>query len=275
MKVVIRPAQPIRVRLAPAGLPGPQGIQGLPGDDGADGREVELRAGGTHIEWRYAGEVAWVPLVALADLEGPQGLQGIQGEQGLQGEQGEQGPAGATGATGPAAPGTFTDREQTMVQHAAFSSVSPTSGTMDFAYFTARASGPRTNLRQYTSTSGASGLTLAKLGLYSVAANGDLTLIAATGNETGLFGSSGTAYSPAMLTSPTLVAGERYAIGSLFIGTTMGNRVGMAFPSSAIPAAFGPVNRPTARLSGQTDLPASVAYGSLVNTTGVIYAEVL
>ncbi len=37
--------------------------------DGEDGREVEIQAGVTHLQWRYAGDTAWINLYAKADLQ--------------------------------------------------------------------------------------------------------------------------------------------------------------------------------------------------------------
>lgn len=187
--------------------------------------------------------------------------------------EGADGEDGADGTDGAEAPGVFSDREQTMAQHAAWSSVSPSTGTMDLAYFTARYSGTRSQVAAYTATSASAALTLAKMGIYSVDGSGNLTLIASTANETSAFAASGTRYLLDLLASVALVKGQRYAIGHLIVGTTMGNRAGMAFPTSALGGAFGPVNRPSARLTGQTDLPGSVAVGSLANTTGVMYLE--
>ena len=68
------------------------------GGGGGDGREIELRNNGLFIQWRYVGDVSWIDLVALSELEGPQGIQGIQGIQG------EQGPKGDTGDIGPQGP---------------------------------------------------------------------------------------------------------------------------------------------------------------------------
>ena len=64
----------------PPGLPGRDGADGM---DGSDGREIELRASAGQIEWRYAGEDAWVkllPLSALKGLDGNDGADGADGE---------------------------------------------------------------------------------------------------------------------------------------------------------------------------------------------------
>ncbi len=87
--------------VGPQGETGPQGIQGATGDDG---REVELQNTGTWVQWRYVGDVTWINLVEIADLQGPQGEtgpQGTQGIQGIQGPQGDTGPQGIQGEIGP------------------------------------------------------------------------------------------------------------------------------------------------------------------------------
>ena len=68
------------------------------GTPGADGRNIELQTTGTHIQWRYVGDVNWTNLVALTTITGPQGPAGADGATGA---IGPQGPIGNTGATGP------------------------------------------------------------------------------------------------------------------------------------------------------------------------------
>jgi hypothetical protein len=55
------------------GTPGTNGTNGTIGVDGDDGREVELQTSATHVQWRYAGDVSWTNLVALADIKGDPG----------------------------------------------------------------------------------------------------------------------------------------------------------------------------------------------------------
>lgn len=96
------------------GATGSAGATGAAGADGADGREVEIQNNGTHIQWRYVGDVSWTNIVALTAITGPQGPTGATGATGStgatgatgpQGPQGDPGPTGATGATGPAGAG--------------------------------------------------------------------------------------------------------------------------------------------------------------------------
>lgn len=80
---------------ATQGPPGAQGVAGqdstVPGPPGSDGREVELQKSATHVQWRYAGEVAWLDLVPLSELEGPPGPTGAAGNDGAPGAPGANG----------------------------------------------------------------------------------------------------------------------------------------------------------------------------------------
>lgn len=55
------------------------GTDGTDGVDGDDGREVEFQNNGTHIQWRYVGEVSWTDLVALSAITGADGADGADG----------------------------------------------------------------------------------------------------------------------------------------------------------------------------------------------------
>ena len=101
---------------------------------GDDGREVELQTSATHVQWRYAGDVAWLDLIPLALITGQDGDDGLSAELqttathiqwrqaggvwtdliplaslvGPEGPEGPQGPAGADstvpGPEGPQGP---------------------------------------------------------------------------------------------------------------------------------------------------------------------------
>lgn len=47
---------------------------------GDDGREVEFQKSLTHVQWRYAGDPAWLDLVPLADITGQDGDDGLSVE---------------------------------------------------------------------------------------------------------------------------------------------------------------------------------------------------
>lgn len=69
---------------------------------GSPGREIELRAGATHVQWRYRGEDegAWRELISLGALTGARGEAGARGPGGATGAPGEMGLTGGTGAWG-------------------------------------------------------------------------------------------------------------------------------------------------------------------------------
>ena len=54
----------------------------IQGPDGTDGREIELQTSATHIQWRYVGDVSWIDLILLSELQGPQGVAGTDGTDG-------------------------------------------------------------------------------------------------------------------------------------------------------------------------------------------------
>lgn len=66
---------------------------------GTPGREIELRAGATHIQWRYLGEGdgSWRDIISLEAITGERGE---TGPGGLRGAAGSTGAAGETGMTG-------------------------------------------------------------------------------------------------------------------------------------------------------------------------------
>lgn len=73
------------------GAPGADGMDGTPGADGADGREVEIQNSGTHVQWRYVGDVDWIDLIALSAITGADGADGTNGTNGVDGADGTDG----------------------------------------------------------------------------------------------------------------------------------------------------------------------------------------
>lgn len=98
-----------------------------------------------------------------------------------------------------------------------------------------------------------SSATLIRIGLYTVAGNGDMTLVASTTNDTSLFGSSYTPYTKALASSYAFVKGQRYAAAILQVATTPANLYSAAgFVSNA-----GLTPRICSVKSGLSDLPSS------------------
>lgn len=116
-----------------------------------------------------------------------------------------------------------------------------TSGTLVLSYFTAEKSEVISTIECMVNN-GASGGTYAGMGLYTVNASGDLLLVA-KGEATTLFSS---AFQPVggfntkigLSSVYSKVAGQQYAIGALFVGTTAPALVS-AVPSSGTPGSNG------------------------------------
>jgi len=85
------------------GADGQDGIDGVDGINGVDGEQIQLQAGLTHIQWKYAGDAGWTDLIALSELKGADGVNGQDGIDGQNGIDGENGAAGLDGADGKSA----------------------------------------------------------------------------------------------------------------------------------------------------------------------------
>lgn len=100
------------------------------------------------------------------------------------------------------------------------------SGTVFYVYVTPVTDIVVANLVTASVGTPSSGLTLARMGIYSVS-GATRTLVARTASDTSLWGSTNTAYTRALNTTGgypstyTMVAGTRYALAILAVGTTM------------------------------------------------------
>jgi hypothetical protein len=143
------------------------------------------------------------------------------------------------------------------------------SGTMLLTYFTAQKTESITTLSVSPGTAGA-GLTLARYGVYSVGAAGALSsLLASSANNTSQWtiatpGLNGTNAAATLTSTFSKVAGTRYAIGLLAVGTTMPSFIGCT-PMAAAPADCAQDPRVCGVVTGQANLPASVVSGSIAN----------
>ena len=138
-------------------------------------------------------------------------------------------------------------------------------------YFRAKRTETINTVRLISGATAASGLTLFRVGIYSEATNGDLTLVASTPNDTALMIATHTAYNKALSASFAKVAGQEYAVGVLCVGTTPPSVAGVQLASSGTVAAEGSDLRPkvAAWKAGQTDLPATI---TTFNALGGLYA---
>lgn len=143
-------------------------------------------------------------------------------------------------------------------------------GLIRFSYFTPPAAFTATNAvtATYTTAAGATP-TLCRVGFYTVASNGNLTLVAATANTTSLWATVNTVYETALTATYTFQPGQRYAAGALCVtGATAPQLVGQVYSTAAIPTLAPQL---TSALTGQTDLPASITAGSLITSGNRIY----
>lgn len=153
-------------------------------------------------------------------------------------------------------------------------------GRVYLTYFTAVEALTVSKLMGATRTA-AVGQTFARMGLYSVAGNGDITLVARIASDAALWtGSTFTGFIRSFDTaggypsSYQLTAGARYAVGqlSVFSGTGPGPMLnslpftGVVGPVGA--AGFLP-RRLVGSVDGQTDLPTSVVNASIGTAGGV------
>ena len=144
------------------------------------------------------------------------------------------------------------------------------SGTLHLTYFTARKTEAITKVRMLTDATAATGVTLARMGIYSVDGTGTLTLVAATANDATLFGGTYTPYQRNLTTTFNKVKGSRYAVGVLVIGTTM--PVITATTCAGADASLPP--RLCAILAGQTDLPVAATNASLAEDYRLFQATI-
>jgi hypothetical protein len=136
------------------------------------------------------------------------------------------------------------------------------SGVAYFTFFTPRWSLEVNEVLVSSSGTASSGLTLARVGLYTFS-GGTATLVARTDSDTSLFATSNTAFVRAFSTTGgypatyTLEAGVRYALGLIVVGSSPGT-VYTAF--NLIPSTLSALSpRMTAAVTGQTDLPTTAS----------------
>jgi hypothetical protein len=151
-----------------------------------------------------------------------------------------------------------------------------TSGQMLLTFYTARKSETVGRVRVYSGNTGAAATpTLVRLGVYLVAADDALTLVASTANDTALLAGNDTVYTKDLSATFAKVAGRRYAVGLLVVSaTTMPQLRGWAAANSAT-TAWEVLPRLTGRVDSQADLPASVAAGSFLTSTRAVQFALL
>lgn len=147
-------------------------------------------------------------------------------------------------------------------------------GALRLSYWTARRTETCNQIRTNTSSTGAAATpTLCRMGIYSVDGSGNLTLLAACANDTTLWATPSTVYTRNLTSAFSKVGGQRYAAAALVV-------TGATAPTLQGASSFGvgvldAAPRIAGQVAGQTDLPASIAIGSISASVGFHYVEVL
>jgi len=149
-----------------------------------------------------------------------------------------------------------------------------TTQILRLSYFTARKTETSTQVRVLSGGTAAGATpSLARIGLYTIAANGDGTLAASITSDTALFAATSTAYTRSWSSSIGMVAGNRYALGVLVVTAAtapvlLSNVVGVASEAGVAPIVGGTI-------SAQTDLPSSFLSGSVSASSSCVYGAIL
>jgi lysophospholipase L1-like esterase len=137
-----------------------------------------------------------------------------------------------------------------------------------------------TKLLHCTRSTAGAGITLARMGLYTVDAAGNLTLVARTVDFHGTGAIAANTLFQQSLdatggypTSYTMKAGQKYAIGFVYVGTTPPTVVSNNSGQPGALAALQPFI--CANQTGQADLPTSVSVGSLTGHFNMYWVAAL
>ncbi len=166
--------------------------------------------------------------------------------------------------------------QATIPRSNSFSAITPASGDLTLVYCRPYRSFPVVSQKLWSTTTPAGATpTLVKYALFSVAANGDLTRIAVTANDTALLSVANTGYPKAYLAPANVVAGLVYAVGMLIVTAA-------AVPT--IPSTNG-VNvhaqimlqgpRLCGKIPAQADIAASYTNAQVAGLERRMYAELL
>lgn len=156
------------------------------------------------------------------------------------------------------------------------SSLAAATQQLVLSYFRAPKNAPAVQQKYYTTTAAGATPTLVRFALFIVAANGDLTRIAITPNDTALFSVANAAATKAYSAAAAMLAGQLYAAGRLIVS------------AAAHPAVITNGGQPTVgelimgtspRLSGmiaaQADIAANYTAGQVANYNRREYCEIM
>lgn len=151
--------------------------------------------------------------------------------------------------------------------------VGAASGTMLLTHWNSKKTFTCPGFTLYTGNTAASGLTLARVGLYTVDDNDNLTLVASNANDLTMFTSTGQVYTRTFSSQVSIIRGQRYALGILQVGTTPATFYGILLGASTTATTTISLVKPViiSRVTGQTDLPNSPLVGSLTGINSGAY----
>ncbi len=149
------------------------------------------------------------------------------------------------------------------------------SGNLRLAYFTAPRAEVWTQVGWVGGTVAAAATpSLVRWGLYTVASNGDLTLVASTPNDTALFAVASAVGAKSFSVAYAAVAGQRYAIGVLVVsGVAIPSIQGVSLNQATVQASLSP--RITGVIPAQADLPLSALAGTVNASNAAFGAQIL
>lgn len=172
----------------------------------------------------------------------------------------------------------LTTGEETFARDDCTSSNSIGTSSLRLSYFTARKSETTTQIRTLVAGTAASGATLCRLGLYLIdESTGDGTLVASTANDTALWNGTNAAFTKSWSSSYAKVAGKRYAVGFLMVGTTapilFGTSIFGGISTNSESSSASP--RLNGLIASQSDLPGSFTNAQITATGLRMYAAIL
>jgi hypothetical protein len=156
-----------------------------------------------------------------------------------------------------------------------------TAGVVYLTFFTAHQDLTVSKLVSISGSTAAVGATLSKMGLYSVDSSNNLTCVARSASNTGLWALQNTVYSeaiadngaaaPQAISSYYLRRGQRYAVAFITVGnSTAPNICSRQLPNAAMGFSLPPILCAVTS-GGKTDLAASYTSASLVATSNFLY----
>jgi len=255
VRIEVQQEPPVTLQAAERGPAGPAGPAGA---DGADST-VPGPAGPPGPQG---------PAGADSTVPGPQGPPGAAGAEGPAGPQGVQGPAGVD-------PDELLVGEATMRRvDARDANQTCTSQQMRMQFWTARKTESIGRVRVTCGNVAAAATpTLCRIGIYSVSGAdgmGDLTLVASTPNNTGLFAVANGVVTQTLSAAWNKVAGQRYAMGILVVtGAATPQLVGAQVGPNT--ENFSQAPRLTALRTGLSDLPGSITAAQLTASAASLY----